>query len=354
LHNYSQKHILSFIAQLLHPNNHIEISSFPNSQKFWNDVLKIGSSHLVLPAIYGAIRKKNIEHYAPQDLLLYLKEIYYLNYNQNIEILRQITFLSKVFKKNKIEYVFLKGSAILIEKPYDAIHERMLGDIDILVAEKDIIRALEVLIKNGFKENNNEFSFVKNIIDYRHLKRIVHSNYIAAVEIHSQLLDNTNKHLIKPKDLLNSKVQSSDGSWIPSGFHLWLHAILNWQYNDKGLLYNEFSLKTFYDVIHLDSVNYKSNLFINKSVTHFYSLSSILIDLYQNNNYLSSKIFEYKMLYPKFRYLINSLIKFIISFLIIFSRLKYILKYKNYRNRIFNKPKLFMKRIFIFFNKRYF
>ena len=32
-----------------------------------------------------------------------------------------------------INHVFLKGSALLILKPYNVISERMIGDIDILI-----------------------------------------------------------------------------------------------------------------------------------------------------------------------------------------------------------------------------
>ena len=40
---------------------------------------------------------------------------------------------------------------MLLTKPYDVVNERMIGDIDVLVKEKDIVKTQNLLIKNGFK-----------------------------------------------------------------------------------------------------------------------------------------------------------------------------------------------------------
>ena len=41
--------------------------------------VKYGSGQLILPAIYGAIHRKKLEHKVPEELLLYLQEINTLN-----------------------------------------------------------------------------------------------------------------------------------------------------------------------------------------------------------------------------------------------------------------------------------
>jgi hypothetical protein len=108
-----------------------------------------------------------------------------------------LIFYLRLFNKHQINHVFLKGAAMLITKPYDAINERMVGDIDILVSEKDLLRSQQLLIDEGFKAVSNEFSFTKGIFPklHKHLNRIAHPNYIAAVEIHRRLLIKEN-HLI--------------------------------------------------------------------------------------------------------------------------------------------------------------
>ena len=113
--------------------------------------------------------------------------------------------MTEIFNKHQIEHVFLKGAAMLITKPYDTLYERMVGDIDILVSEKDLLKAQQLLIDEGFDVVSNEFSFTKDLDFEKHLQRIVHPNFIAAVEIHRKPLDLTLKNPILCKDVLKEK-----------------------------------------------------------------------------------------------------------------------------------------------------
>ena len=350
--DYKHKYILNFITRILHPKTTLDGYSFPLKQKLWEQVLKIGSSHLVLPAIYAAMIRKKIQNHVPKDLLLYLKKISNLNKKRNIEILKQIEFISKILKNNQIEHVFLKGSAMLILKPYDAIKQRMIGDIDILISKEDLFKAHKLLINEGFCEFDNELSFVRDLISIRHLKRITHPNYICAVELHSDLLVNSAKSQINSQDFLKHKELSDEGFWIPSKYNLWLHSIFNWQYNDKGYEYNKISLRSFVDVVYLESIKTDHNLFSNPVISHFYSLYSPFISNYPNKNYLSTLIFEFKLKYPKFRYLLDLIIKLKISFSLLFSRLTLIIKSKIYRKRLIKNCSIVGNRISTFLKKR--
>ena len=127
-----------FIAKLLHKNEHVNFSNFTINQLFWDNLVKIGSRHLILPSIFGSIKRKGLEQSFPKDLLSYLEEISKINYERNKLILIQIEYLSSLLKKHKIHHVFLKGATLLISKPYETVKERMIGDIDILVDEKDL------------------------------------------------------------------------------------------------------------------------------------------------------------------------------------------------------------------------
>ena len=127
-----------FIAELLHPKIKVSSSYFPAPQIFWDRLVQYGSSQFILPAIYGALKRKKLDDHAPIDLVSYLQEITDLNLKRNTAILKQINFLYKLFNTHQIDHVFLKGAAMLITSPYDAINERMVGDIDILVSKKDL------------------------------------------------------------------------------------------------------------------------------------------------------------------------------------------------------------------------
>tara|TARA_B100001175_G_scaffold173947_1_gene147632 strand:- start:3300 stop:4340 length:1041 start_codon:yes stop_codon:yes gene_type:complete len=346
--------MLRFVAELLHPTETVNDSHFPAPQIFWDRLVQIGSSQLLLPAIYGALKRKKLVNHAPKDLLLYLQEITDLNYERNSAILKQVDFLSKIFNKNQIDHVFLKGAAMLITKTYEAVSERMVGDIDILVAEKDLLSAQQLLINEDFEAVSNEFSFTKGVLPdnyQKHLKRIKHSSYIAAVEIHRHLLIKEN-HLILTKDVLQNKVQSRRGLWIPSEQHLWQHAILNWQYNDSGMIRNYLAFRSVLDVLYLEPSIMIAKLETSpNSIKHFYTLLSLYYTNYKSYYPLKKIVYKWQLqskffdnLYSFFKNLI-ALVYFGLSRTFIF------LSSNIYRKRVISKRKLLWQRILKFWNK---
>ena len=337
-----------FISNLLHPNAKVSLSYFPAPQIFWDRLVQLGSSQLILPAIYGAIKRKKLIDHVPKDLISYLRKITDLNLKRNINILEQIDFLSKIFNSYNIDYVFLKGAAMLITRPYDVLSERMIGDIDILVSENDLSRAYQLLIDEGFDEVSNEFSFTKDLDIEKHLNRISHPNFIAAVEIHRKLLDLTLNNLISSVEVLNDKLQSSDGYYIPLNKHLWQHAILNWQYNDSGIIRNALAFRSVLDVLYLESKNDVKKLKNNSfAIKHFYSLLSIYFNTYLTYHPFSKIRYKWQLKYKLYNKLNNLYFK--LYYLLNIGILRF--KSKKYRKRVFNNPKTLIRRILNFWNK---
>ena len=66
----------------------------------------------------------------------------------NVEILRQHQYLHELMTKAGIPYVVLKGAASAYYYPQP--QQRMMGDVDFLVAQEDVERAAEVLREGGF------------------------------------------------------------------------------------------------------------------------------------------------------------------------------------------------------------
>ena len=343
-----------FIAQLLHPIAVVDASYFPAPQIFWDRLVQLGSSQLVLPAIYGALKRKKLIDQAPKDLVSYLQEITDLNLKRNSSILKQIAFLSELFNRNQIEYVFLKGAAMLITKPYEAWSERMVGDIDLLVSEKDLLRAQQLLINESFEAVSNEYSFTKGVFSEnqnKHLKRITHPNYIAAVEIHRRLLIKEN-HLIASKNVIENKVQSRHGQWIPSMKHLWQHAILNWQYNDSGISRNTLAFRTLLDVLYLEPKDVTTKLKKTPyAIKYFYSLLSLYYGSYKTYHPKKKLVYKWKLLSKVFDKLHGFFTKLFSLVSLGFNRIKLFFKSKTYRKRVLNHPKLLSQRILNFWNR---
>ena len=162
--------IYNFIAQLLSPSSDHKnlIKYFGGGDEFWNKLIKVSSSQLILPLVCNSLKIKKIFHLAPDELQKYLNEISSINYNRNRLILAQVSKICQIFKINKINYVLLKGSAMLIRNKYDVKKERMIGDIDILVEKSELQRSKKILIKYGYEEQNKIKNTFFNFI--AHLK----------------------------------------------------------------------------------------------------------------------------------------------------------------------------------------
>lgn len=273
-------YILRFLRLLLDPNSNKEEikTKIIDSQNFWDGIVELGSKHLVLPAVYGNLKRKNILKLIPVDLESFLKDIYEKNGERNKKILLQIESLNDLFLKKNIDHIFLKGSALLLSNKYDVSNERMIGDIDILIKKESILRARDLIVKNGYNFINTKINFTKGLIEGKHLKRMTHENQIAAVELHMEIL-NGNRFRLLPSEKLFSETVEIGRKKILNSKRLTEHIILNWRFNDHGVLKKTLSLRVVYDYINLgksDDINF---LGINR------------LSLLKFNNYL--KIYDY-------------------------------------------------------------
>ena len=339
----------NFILKLLNPRTGVnDFFTFFNSEKFWNTVVKVGSNHLILPAIFHSLRRKKLTKHVPNDLMIFLKKISEINKNRNLKIMKQIRFISKLFYENKIDYVLLKGSALLKFNAYDAINERMVGDIDILVRVKDLQKTQKLLKKHGFKEISDEVELAEGLLNYekRHLKRLVHKNFIAAIEIHRSVIDVKKNSKLNSDEIFSKRIRTVDGLYIPSKNHLWEHAIYNWQFNDLGLLKNYLSFKTVNDVFYLQPIDIGHNyIFYPKPTKHFYNLLSLHFENYKNRINIKKLHYLFQLSHPIFFNLNLICFKFLSFLKLLFLRMVLFISKKKYRNKLFKNPKTLFNKV---------
>ena len=92
--------------------------------------------------------------------------------------------LNKIFKKNNLKFVFLKGIH-LINNYYDDFMYRPIRDIDILIDKSDIDEVINVLLKNGysFQKDINHLNLV-NFLNNSYDLPILVSASGAKLEVH--------------------------------------------------------------------------------------------------------------------------------------------------------------------------
>ena len=346
--------ILVYISKILFSNKKFLPKVNKTNIEFWENFVKVSSSQLILPSVYFFLKQKNFTNLLPKDLVIYLSKISSLNRNRNELILKQIFSISNLLNQNKINHVFLKGSAILVYDIFKDNSVRMVGDIDILICKTQIFKAKSIMTLNGYStENSKPPGLTDNInkIEKKHIERLINPKYIAAVELHQNLLESEYKTKLPAEAYLNSKLKHKSKVYLPNKYDLWKHIILNWQYNDYGMLYNKISFRSILDISYLEKDNYlKPFKKQKKAIRRFYYLMSVFLPrIYVHYSYYKS-IFKLQSSYPRFGKIYHSLCK--LSFLInlILKRLILFFSDPKYRKVILKNPKIIILKIRNFLN----
>jgi hypothetical protein len=134
---------------------------------------------------------------------------------------------------------------------YEDPSERMIGDIDILVASDEIQKAFQLMTSQGYSKY---ITFNYTVKNFRHLARQVHEDKLAAIELHKCVLNDEYAHLIDTDSILSTKT-IVNGIAMPNTENLIRTTILAYQINSFGNYYGTVHFKYVYDclVLNLDS-----------------------------------------------------------------------------------------------------
>ena len=180
MHN---KELFYFLGRCLILDEHPEfreeiIEKIESDEIDWQNFVVLGSNHLILPAIYRIFTTHEIINSLPDDLALFLKEIFDLNLSRNEQILSQIREVTALLNKNNIYPLYLKGAAHLLDGLYSNNGERILGDIDFLVPEKDYLSTAKLLETEGYSTLEGSSAYFKPET-LKHYPRLTKSGYPA-------------------------------------------------------------------------------------------------------------------------------------------------------------------------------
>ncbi|MFK7833686.1 MAG: nucleotidyltransferase family protein [Winogradskyella sp.] len=305
----------------------------------WDSIVKEGSKHYIIPALYCRLKAKELLDLLPEELIHYLEFITDENRKRNTIILEQIHTISKLLNSKDIEHVFLKGAALLASNCFDDIAERMLGDIDLIVAPDQTHEAHTLLCNNNYSPSYQTLG--NDFFAHKHLPRLeteITSTRIAAVEVHEKLFMDYNYEALNFETLFNEKRQHN-GLFIPSKKHLLMHNILNFQINDYGALYHSISFRSAYDTIILQKTYsgpknwYKTQPFKN----YFRYVSLFFKDIKWSSSSktkLFTKFYLFKLRHVTFYKNWNKLVKLRRLTPIFFSRTWLFVSNKAYRTAI--------------------
>ena len=329
-----------YIADILSfetPNHKLE-QDLSQTSFDWESIVIEGSKHLVLPAIYCRLKAKQLLHVLPEELNNYLEEITSINRNRNVALLSQVNSISQLLNKHSIDHVFLKGSALLVLGCFYDNAERMIGDIDILVALNHLDKANNLLIKNDYKPI--EQTLGNQFFEHKHLPRLKPKHQICAVELHRKLFVSYSFKELDGETILSKKIKR-DNICIPTQKHLLMHNILNFQINDKGALYNSVNFRSTYDTIALQHNNTNEIIWDeNKYFTRYFNYTSLFFKdfttAYKAKTSFLTSFYLFKLKHIRFyKFWNKSLVLSSITPLLL-KRLLFFLSNKPYRKAIIN------------------
>lgn len=291
----------------------------------WEMLVALCSSHLILPVIYLKFQSHQIIEYLPKELAEYLKEVYELNLERNNQILKQLQEVTAILNRGNIYPVFLKGAGHLLDGLYSDIGERMMGDIDFLVPEKDFLLSAKLLENEGYSMQGPCYMDVETL---KHYPCLLKDGAATHLEIHRLPVAETYQSWFNPEMIFNEKktVPSIEGCYVLSDEHNIIHNFIHSQLGHKGHTYGIVSFRDLSDLYLLSKRSeikqtipkIKSK---QKAIAYFVFAGKALglnDRLYQSNNFsswlfikkhdlnLSSKAFFYS--YRTIIYITNRII----------------------------------------------
>ena len=246
------KEILYFIAKCLtvslEEKNRDEIEIILKTTAIdWDAVVKVSTAHYVFPALYCNFKRADFLQYIPHELVNYMEHITDINRERNKKIINQAKDLNSLLLDNNITPIFLKGTGNLLAEIYEDIAERMVGDIDFIFSKEDYPKAITLLREFEYSDVIKR-KYHSPDLDNKHYRRLQKENNIAAIEIHSKLLNKkiyTNEFnysfVAKDTQIINDVAVLS----YTNKLNL---SIVAYQIHDNGFYYKTMALRNAYDV----------------------------------------------------------------------------------------------------------
>jgi hypothetical protein len=202
-----------------------------------NDFLKfihISSDHLIIPAVYRRLQKIGLSDELVPELNEHLNELLQLNIKRNNDILQQVNEINLHLNCEGIESVYMKGTANLLDGVYSDFADRMIGDIDFLVREKDYFKTAEVIKKLGYKQDEEKILVELNSLS--HYPRLYRHDVPADIEIHrTPVLERYNKRF--KSDIIFDKKKSIpvlQNCFVTCDSHKLIQTFIHSQLSNKG------------------------------------------------------------------------------------------------------------------------
>jgi hypothetical protein len=174
-----------FFFSLLAPENKSFISPESENEVNWNYFFRQAQIHRLVPLLYYRLHQLKIK--IPLSLEEKLKKISTQNLAKNLILQKELEEVLKKLKAEKIEVIVLKG-LFLAHSIYPHLGLRYLGDIDLLVREKDLSAVQDILRRLNYQISGpHQLGFYRFYHRHFHLMKTLPNQKKILLELHWQI-----------------------------------------------------------------------------------------------------------------------------------------------------------------------
>ena len=193
----------------------------------FDELIHAAEKERILPALHSRFQELGILSQLPAEVANFLSAVEQLNLDRNHAILTELATVATLLNQAGIEPVLLKGAAYFATGVYENPATRYLRDIDLLIAEPQLLRAVDILKQNGFEPD-----LLDKFGDFRHHHPPLWGSGCASFELHHSLGMGICRSLLPASEVLEQSLPFNfHGARVrvPSPEHLMTHLVLHSQ-----------------------------------------------------------------------------------------------------------------------------
>ncbi len=123
-----------------------QLTTFISTNKIpWHTIIPLALNHHLLPIVYKSLKKTD----APNDIIRNLRQLYMQIVAQNVQLTESLHKTTNKLTKANIPTLSIKGP-VLASQAFGSISLRLFADLDLIVPQKQFLKAIDLLTKIGF------------------------------------------------------------------------------------------------------------------------------------------------------------------------------------------------------------
>jgi hypothetical protein len=251
-----------FLAACLRDDRTAALTWMNQKSQDWDSVASAAMDESLLPLLNTRFTQLQLSPRIPPDVADFLSAVEDLNRERNDHILNEVKFAAQLLNEAGIEPILLKGVAYLALGVYPNPATRYLRDVDLLLPEMQLEKALDILVRKGFEPDySDQFG------QFRHHRPPMRRVGSVFIEVHHCLCLSKCGSLLPASELIERSVAYDlDGVRVrvpcPEDLftHLIMHSQIQHPYNERiwpplRAMYDlDLLLRRFRDVIEWRSI----------------------------------------------------------------------------------------------------